>query len=238
MQGPESRDPIRIREMFGGIAPRYDLLNHLLSANLDRGWRRAAARRLPRQAEQVLDLCGGTGDLSLELARREPRRRVICCDFSHAMLVRAGSKFEQRGVAGRCLTIEADGLRLPFPDGSFDAVTIAFGIRNLESMARGLAEIYRVLRGDGRLVVLEFSQPSGPVLSRLYGFYLRRVMPRLGNGINGRGGAYGYLARTIADFPAPHELAERVTAAGFADCAWERLTGGIVALHEGRRPAG
>jgi demethylmenaquinone methyltransferase/2-methoxy-6-polyprenyl-1,4-benzoquinol methylase len=235
LQEPESRDPNRIREMFGGIAPRYDLLNHLLSANLDRGWRRAAARRLPRQAERVLDLCGGTGDLSLELARQQPGRRVICCDFSHPMLVRAGGKFERQSLSGRCLTIEADGLRLPFPDHSFDAVTIAFGIRNLESMDRGLAEIHRALRRGGRLVVLEFSQPSGPLLSRLYGFYLRRVMPRLGNGINGRGGAYGYLARTIADFPAPHELADRITAAGFTDCEWERLTGGIVAVHEGRR---
>jgi demethylmenaquinone methyltransferase/2-methoxy-6-polyprenyl-1,4-benzoquinol methylase len=217
--------------MFAGIAGRYDLLNHLLSANLDRRWRRRAARRVPPEAARVLDLCGGTGDLTLALARNGGPGLLVCCDFCHPMLVRAQEKFRRRNTDGRCLVLEADGLRLPLPEGAFDAVTVAFGVRNLADLDAGLREMARVLAPGGRLVVLEFSRPRGRVLGGLYGFYLRRVLPRLGDGVSGRSGPYGYLARTIGGFPEAPELAGRIREAGFAACGWELLSGGIVAIH-------
>ena len=219
--------------MFSGIAHRYDLLNHLLSANLDRGWRRAAARTVPQGARRLLDLCGGTGDLSLDLVRVHPDSWVVCCDFSHGMLERAQEKFTRRGLQGRCTVLEADGLRLPFPDASFDVITVAFGVRNFTDLHQGLAEMHRVLEPGGRLVVLEFSQPEGAIMSRLYGFYLRRLLPLLGGGVSGKESAYRYLARTIGDFPAAPAIAGQIREAGFAACEWKHLTAGIVALHTG-----
>jgi len=236
MPGGEIRDSERVRAMFGGIAHRYDLLNHLLSANLDRGWRRAAVRRLPVDgARRVLDLCGGTGDLSVDLVRLGRANLAVCCDFSHPMLVRAERKFARKRIDDRCLVLEADGLRLPFPPGAFDAVTVGFGVRNFVDLDRGLREIHRVLRPGGRLVVLEFSRPSGPILSRLYRLYLHRILPRVGEGVGGSRGAYGYLARTIAGFPGAPRLAERIRHAGFASCEWSHRAGGIVAIHVGDR---
>jgi demethylmenaquinone methyltransferase/2-methoxy-6-polyprenyl-1,4-benzoquinol methylase len=218
--------------MFAGIARRYDLLNHLLSANLDRRWRRLAAAEVPLDpGRRVLDLCGGTGDLALQLGRRADAGLVICCDFCHPMLTRAREKFERKRTADRCLVLEADGLRLPFPDGTFDAVTVAFGVRNLADLDAGLREMARVLAPGGRLVVLEFSRPPGRVLSGLYGFYLRRVLPRLGDGVSGRSGPYLYLARTIGGFPEAASLAGRIRDAGFSACGWKLLSGGIVAIH-------
>src|SRR5262245_3727814 len=143
--------------MFDRIAHRYDLLNHVLSGNLDRGWRRAAARRVAESKPRaVLDLCGGTGDLAVAIAREVAGSTVVCCDFSRPMLRRAQRKFDGRGLAARCLALEADGLKLPFPDGRFDLVSVGFGVRNLRPMADGLAEIHRVVAPGGRLVVLEF----------------------------------------------------------------------------------
>ena len=147
----ENREPARVRKMFDGIAGRYDLLNHLLSANMDRRWRRLALERIgPDSDGTALDLCGGTGDLSVELLRRGRAGRVICCDFSHAMLLRAAPKFERLKLADRIDRVEADGLRLPFRDARFETVTVAFGIRNLADMAAGLGEMLRVLRPGGR----------------------------------------------------------------------------------------
>jgi demethylmenaquinone methyltransferase/2-methoxy-6-polyprenyl-1,4-benzoquinol methylase len=232
MQQVEDRDPGRVRRMFGGIARHYDLLNHLLSANLDRGWRRAAAARLPQgPLGRVLDLCGGTGDLTLEVLRQRQPGTVVCCDFAHPMLIRAREKFARASEGARCLTLEADALNLPFAGESFDAVTVAFGVRNLADLAAGFREMHRVLRPGGRLIVLEFSQPTGPVLSRLYGFYLRRILPRVGDGVSRGRGAYGYLARTIGGFPEAAVLATRIRDAGFTDCDWTCPTGGIVAIH-------
>jgi demethylmenaquinone methyltransferase/2-methoxy-6-polyprenyl-1,4-benzoquinol methylase len=219
--------------MFGTIARRYDLLNHLLSANLDRGWRRVAASELagaPRG--RVLDLCGGTGDLALAVAVQEGVGSVICCDFAHGMLALAARKFAKSRAAGRCLALEADALDLPFPDGVFDAVTIGFGVRNLADIGAGLREVRRVLRPGGRLVVLEFAPPEGRVVSRLYRLYLNAILPRIGDGIaDGRAYAYRYLARTIGEFPPPARLAERIREAGFARCTWTTRSAGIVAIH-------
>ena len=214
--------------MFDTVARRYDLLNHLLSLNLDRGWRRAAAAELPDEADRVLDLCGGTGDLSLELCRGERARMVICCDFSHAMLLRAASKFRD---ASPCIPCEGDGLRLPFGDGSFQAVTIGFGVRNFSDLSCGLREIHRVLQPGGRMVVLEFSSPTAQPLKGVYDFYLQRILPRMAGSVSGRSGPYGYLARTIAEFPDPATLSGLIRENGFAACGWKQLTGGIVAIH-------
>ena len=229
----ESKDPSRIKAMFGGISRRYDFLNHVLSLNLDSGWRRqAAAEACQEPGLRVLDLCGGTGDLSVALAQGlAAPSLVVCCDFSLPMLARAAPKFVRAGLDGRCVVIEADALRLPFRDGSFDAVTVGFGVRNLVDMPAGFREILRVLAPGGRLVVLEFSRPSGPVLSRVYSFYLKSVVPRLGDGASGRRGPYVYLARTIGDFPLPDLLAGMIRDAGFAAVGWQPLTGGIVCIH-------
>jgi demethylmenaquinone methyltransferase/2-methoxy-6-polyprenyl-1,4-benzoquinol methylase len=201
--------------------------------SLDRTWRRRAALEArPEKSLRVLDLCGGTGDLSVALAHAaDPPSLVVCCDFSHPMLALAGSKFVRKGLGDRCVTVEGDALRLPFRDGSFDAVTIGFGVRNLADMSAGFREILRVLAPGGRLVVLEFSRPAGPILSRVYGFYLRTVVPRFGDGASGRRGAYVYLARTIGEFPAPDLLAGVIRETGFAAVGWRPLSFGIVCLH-------
>jgi demethylmenaquinone methyltransferase/2-methoxy-6-polyprenyl-1,4-benzoquinol methylase len=218
--------------MFASIAGRYDFLNHALSLGLDRRWRRRAVRELaPAPGARVLDLCGGTGDLSVELAREIPRGLVLCCDFCPPMLARAVPKFRRKRVDDRCRVLGADGLQLPFTDDAFDGVTVAFGVRNFADMGRGLREIRRVLVPGGKLVVLEFSTPHAPGLSQLYRFYLGRVLPRLGDSVSGTEGPYGYLARTIADFPAPELLAGRIREAGFGAVGWITLSGGIVAIH-------
>ena len=230
----ERRDPRRVREMFGGVAPRYDLLNHLLSLNLDRGWRRRAAAELAAApGETVLDLCGGTGDLALAVARSAPGVTVVCCDFCHPMLRLAAPKFARAGVD--CLLLEADGLSLPLADGSVDGITVGFGVRNLADLDAGLREMARVLRPGGRLVVLEFSRPGGPVLSRLYRTYLRGLLPRVAEGAGGSRGAYGYLARTIGDWPDAPTLAGRIRQAGFAGVGWSLPAAGIVAIHKAFR---
>jgi demethylmenaquinone methyltransferase/2-methoxy-6-polyprenyl-1,4-benzoquinol methylase len=228
----ESKEPARVRRMFDRIAPRYDLLNHVLSANLDKRWRKRALARLDEDENAlILDLCGGTGDLSIELARNRCAGHVVCCDFSHAMLLRARSKFEKLGLVSRIASVEADGLNLPFPSASFDAVTVAFGVRNLSDMDRGLREMLRVIKPGGKLVVLEFSRPTAPLLSHVYEFYLRHVLPRIGDGVAGAEGPYRYLARTIRDFPDAMTLAGRIREAGFGACEWSTMTGGVVAAH-------
>jgi len=226
-------DPEAIRGMFSAISPRYDLLNRLLSMGLDVSWRRKAVRLLaPSPGDVVLDLCGGTGDLALEAVKTGAR--VICLDFSGPMLARARRKFD-RSAAAPCLVL-ADALRIPFPDRVFDGVLVGFGVRNLRSLEEGLDEIRRVLRPGGKACVLEFSRPSGP-LARLYGQYLARILPRAGDLISGRRGPYQYLARTIRGFPPAEALGALMSERGFLDVRWRTLSGGIVAVHTGRRPA-
>ncbi|HEY7698272.1 MAG TPA: bifunctional demethylmenaquinone methyltransferase/2-methoxy-6-polyprenyl-1,4-benzoquinol methylase UbiE [Vicinamibacteria bacterium] len=215
-----------IKEMFEGVAPRYDFLNRVLSLGIDRAWRRQVVESLELRPEhRVLDLCCGTGDLALEIAREVP---VTACDFTWNMLTRARAKSVS---SGRPLALAcADTLELPFRNDLFDRATIAFGIRNLESMSAGLAEIRRVLKPGGRIAILEFSQPNRGWLKLPYRIYLDWLLPAVG-GLLSRKEAYRYLAESIQGFPVPEVLVRLLEEAGFQSPRYSRLSGGIVALH-------
>jgi demethylmenaquinone methyltransferase / 2-methoxy-6-polyprenyl-1,4-benzoquinol methylase len=228
----------RVREMFTRIAPRYDLLNHLLSAQLDRVWRRRAARELKPILDRgdaiALDLCCGTGDLSFAL-QRGARARIVGADFSHTMLVRARRKaFEADGVA-HVEFLEADALRLPFANQTFDLVTTAFGFRNLANYQEGLCEAARVLKPGGTLAILEFSEPAAGLLGDLYRFYCKRVLPRIGGLISGDAAAYAYLPKSVSRFFRPDELAELMRQEGYTQVRYHLMTLNSVALHLGVR---
>ncbi|HEX4998092.1 MAG TPA: ubiquinone/menaquinone biosynthesis methyltransferase [Terriglobia bacterium] len=227
--------------MFSGIAHRYDFLNHLLSASVDHRWRRLAAERVVNLAGKsnlrVLDLCSGTGDLAIELARI-PDAQVLAADFCHPMLTRAAPKIAAAGFSGAIGILEADALALPLPDACCDAVTIAFGLRNLADRARGVSEMRRVLKPGGALVVLEFSRPVAPVFRQVFEFYFQHVLPRLGAWISGDGGAYTYLPDSVAKFPSQTDLAAALGALGFARVGYRNLFGGVAALHWGLKPKG
>lgn len=221
--------------MFTAIAPRYDLLNHVLSANVDRLWWRRTAKSfisiLNRPDAQILDLCCGTGDMAFALRREGKHARITGADFSHAMLVRALAKSV---LPHKMRWLEADALQLPFPDESFDLVTSAFGFRNLADYDAGLQEIYRVLRPRGECGILEFSEPSGP-LGKLYNVYFKSVLPRIGRLISGSTGAYSYLPASVARFPSPDEMLRRMKAVGFQEPSWTPYTFGIAGLFRARR---
>ena len=225
-----------VRQMFSAVAPRYDLLNHLLSCNVDRLWWRRAARTfrgiLSRPEARVLDLCCGTGDLALALRRqtRDNLPPILAADFSHPMLERARRKFSGRNLAA----IEADALQLPFPDSSLDLVVSAFGFRNLANYESGLREMLRVLRPEGECGILEFQEPRG-FTGAVYGVYFRRVLPALGTMISGVRGAYAYLPASVRRFPAAEEMLERMRAAGFREVSWTPYTLGIAGLFRGKK---
>jgi demethylmenaquinone methyltransferase/2-methoxy-6-polyprenyl-1,4-benzoquinol methylase len=221
-----------IRDMFAGVAPRYDLLNHLLSASLDVVWRRrsAAALDLPAGAE-VLDLCCGTGDQATALRRRGAR--VAAADFCVPMLAIARRKFA-RIAAPRPGALAADALALPFTAGRFAAATVSFGLRNVADLDAALGQLAGVLRPGGKLAVLEFAVPTFPPLRSLYLFYFRRLLPGIGRLISDRGSAYTYLPSSVLAFPQRREFLDRMAAAGFGDLAWEDLSGGIVCLYTGK----
>jgi demethylmenaquinone methyltransferase/2-methoxy-6-polyprenyl-1,4-benzoquinol methylase len=232
-----------VREMFTRIAPRYDLLNHLLSLQLDRLWRARVARRLrailDRPDALVLDLCCGTGDLAFSLAN-SGRARIIGADFSHAMLLRAKEKTsgQARAKAVQPLPFfEADALRLPFADSSFDLVTSAFGFRNLVNYEGGLREIIRTLKPGGTLAILEFTEPSAGLLRDIYRWYFRSVLPRIGGLISGDSYAYRYLPASVSLFPCAADLASLMRTVGYASVGFETWTLGAVALHTGRKPS-
>ncbi len=225
--------------MFAGIAHRYDFLNHFLSASMDRHWRKIAVDKVRELTAGVpsaicLDTCSGTGDLALALYRGL-KTAVVASDFCHPMLVRADVKFKAASAAGSIQTIEADTLALPFADASFDALTIAFGLRNLEDPRRGLREMLRVLKPPGAVVILEFSRPAAPVFRHAFNFYFRHILPRLGAVISGNGSAYQYLPDSVQRFPTQEKLAELMRDAGFNDVAYRSLSAGIAALHWGKR---
>lgn len=223
-----------VREMFSGIARRYDLLNHLLSINIDKGWRRAVREKLAdvlaHPEALVLDVACGTGDLSLELTKNA-NARVIGSDFCHPMLTIATGKTAEAAVA--IPYVEGDAMNLPFADQSFDAVSIAFGLRNLSNFADGLGELNRILKPAGKLVVLEFSSPVVPGFRTLFDFYFRRVLPRIGGLVSGSRGAYEYLPDSVSKFPDQKGLVELMRASGFGSVEFANLTGGIAAIHTG-----
>lgn len=225
----------QVQTIFSEIAPRYDLLNHLLSLNIDRGWRRRAVDTLgwrERPDGTFLDACAGTFDLALELAGRDAfRGRVVAADFALPMLVAGRSKLDQAAVAPVC----GDALRLPFPDATFDGATVGFGVRNLSDLDAGFREFHRVLKPGARLVVLEFTVPPNPVVRAGYMFYFTRVLPLIGRVVSGHPWAYTYLPESVKEFPAPQPLADRLEGAGFAEAGWSLVTFGIAAIHWARK---
>lgn len=229
-----------VREMFTSIAPRYDLLNHVLSCNVDRLWWNRTARTfggiLSRPQARILDLCCGTGDMAFALRREAGKRRprILGADFSHAMLQRASAKTRESHLEAAPEWIEADALNLPFPSAHFDLVTSAFGFRNLADYDAGLREIVRVLHPGGECGILDFGEPKG-VLGAFYRIYFKQVLPRIGTVISGVRGPYAYLPTSVERFPAPNEMLERMKAAGFAEAAWTPYSFGIAGLYQGKK---
>jgi demethylmenaquinone methyltransferase / 2-methoxy-6-polyprenyl-1,4-benzoquinol methylase len=233
-----------VREMFTSIAPRYDLLNHVLSFNIDRLWWRRTARCfaqiLAQPDSRILDLCCGTGDMTFALRKQAGKSaaQVVGADFSHAMLQRALSKslekFPQNGKSEIPRWIEADALCLPFPDQHFNLVTSAFGFRNLADYDAGLREIVRVLRPGGECGILDFSEPKGAI-GHLYRLYFKQVLPRVGTMLSGVRGPYAYLPNSVERFPEPQEMLARMRKAGFREASWTPYTFGIAGLYRGRK---
>ncbi len=241
-----------VRQMFDSIAPRYDLLNHVLSANIDRLWWRRAARHfraiLDRPEAAVLDICCGTGDMTMALLKLRPQgaQPVLAADFARAMLARGVRKFGQQArlsetPAGRTMQapyavpLEADALHLPLRDASLDLIVTAFGFRNLANYEAGLREFHRVLKPGGQLGILEFSEPGG-FLGQVYAVYFHRVLPAIGRAICGKQGPYNYLPASVGRFPAPARMLDLMRATGYSACAWQPYTFGIAGLYTAARP--
>jgi demethylmenaquinone methyltransferase/2-methoxy-6-polyprenyl-1,4-benzoquinol methylase len=234
---PGAPEKAAVRCMFDRIAPRYDLLNRLLSAGVDQRWRRACVDSLglpPRS--RVLDVCTGTADLLVEFLGREKGNTGLGLDLSGEMLARGARKLRERGLASRCGLVSGDAERLPLRDGLFDGALIAFGIRNVGEPLSALREIHRALKPGGRLVVLEFSTPTG-LLGAGYRLYFERLLPRIAGVVSGDRGAYSYLPASVARFPDPAAFGRLMEEAGFTGVVWKRLTAGIAHLHRGEKPA-
>lgn len=236
----ESQAALAVQQMFNTIAPRYDLLNHVLSANIDRlWWRRAASAfgsTLADPNAAILDICCGTGDLTLALLKHRPpgTRPILAADFAHGMLSRGQQKFGQ-AKSSRAIALEADALHLPLRSESLDLVITAFGFRNLANYEAGLREFHRVLKPGGRLGILEFSQPGG-LIGKAYAFYFHRILPVIGRIICGKNGPYSYLPSSVGAFPAPAELQKMMRGVGFSQCDWQPYTFGIAGLYIAVRP--
>jgi len=226
-----------VREMFDSIAPRYDLLNHVLSLNVDRIWWWRTARRfrhiLTRPEAKILDICCGTGDMTRALLKHRPAKAqpILAGDFSHQMLVRANAKLARHNA----VTIEADALHLPLATGSLNLITTAFGFRNLANYRAGLEEFFRVLAPGGELGILEFSDPPG-TLGQVYSFYFRRILPAIGSRISGTHGPYAYLPTSVERFPAPAELQDLMRRVGFTNISWKPFSFGISGLYRAVKP--
>jgi demethylmenaquinone methyltransferase/2-methoxy-6-polyprenyl-1,4-benzoquinol methylase len=226
-----------VRQMFNSIAPRYDLLNHLLSANVDRLWWRRTARRfrplLAQPDAAVLDICCGTGDMTMALLKWRPQtaRPILAADFAHAMLTRGARKFQDRGV----IALEADALHLPLRSASLDLIVTAFGFRNLANYEAGLREFHRVLKPGGQLGILEFSEPGG-LIGKAYAIYFRRVLPAIGRLICGKEGPYNYLPASVGNFPPPLAMLGMMQTAGYTERAWQPYTFGIAGLYTASKP--
>ncbi len=232
----EQSAAVAVRDMFGSIAPRYDLLNHVLSMNVDRLWWNRTARAfqsiLARPDASVLDLCCGTGDMTFALYRhaKNAATKFVGADFSHPMLVRATDKTGTKPIRW----VEADALKLPFAASQFDLVTAAFGFRNLANYDQGLAEIYRILTPRGEMGILDFGEPKG-IIGAGYRIYFRNVLPAIGTLISGVRGPYAYLPRSVSRFPSPEEMLGRMRATGFREVSWTPYTFGIAGLYRGKK---
>lgn len=227
-----------VQQMFNSIAPRYDLLNHVLSANVDRLWWWRAARRfrpiLRNPDAAILDICCGTGDMTLALLKHRPAgaRPVIAADFARAMLSRGAEKFSGKGA----VALEADALHLPMRSGSLDLIVSAFGFRNLANYEAGLREFARVLKPGGEIGILDFSEPGG-LIGKAYAVYFRRVLPAIGRAICGKDGPYNYLPSSVGNFPPPPEMLRLMRSCGYTDCTWTPYTFGIAGLYTAKRAA-
>ena len=229
--GPERHS--QVQTLFSEIAPRYDLLNHVLSLNIDRSWRSKALDRLGWEDSPkgvYLDACSGTFDLALELARRAGfEGRIAASDFAHPMLVQGATKVRGEAIDAVC----GDSLRLPFPDDAFEGATVGFGVRNLSDLRAGLTDLRRVLKPGRRLVVLDFTIPPNPLVRAGYLFYFHRILPIVGRIVSGHPWAYTYLPESVKEFPGPADLGALFERVGFTDVGWTLLSGGIAALHWG-----
>jgi demethylmenaquinone methyltransferase / 2-methoxy-6-polyprenyl-1,4-benzoquinol methylase len=224
VENSAARDPEVVREMFGRVARRYDLANHVLSLGVDFFWRARAAQQVEKwKAERILDLATGSGDLALAIERRLPNARIVGADFSPKMIQIARSKGVREAII-------ADALRLPFGDGVFDCVTIAFGLRNVADYGAALREMARVLTASGHVLVLDFSIPRS-ILRSPYRFYLHHFLPKLAGLLTGEKDAYEYLAASIEEFPGGDEMLRLIEANGFADAEERPMTGGIVTMY-------
>ncbi len=231
----------RVRAMFAGIAGKYDLLNHLLSLNIDKSWRAFTARTVPPEPDvPVLDCCTGTADLALAYDRASGGRSpVVGADFCREMLVIGRSKVERAGAAKRVTLVEGDALRLPVPSDTFGVVTVAFGLRNVSDTAAGVDELIRVARPGGKVAILEFSRPRGPILGRLYLTFFRKILPRVGQAISpNEAEAYRYLPASVLQFPDGQEMLDLLEARGLVDLKQFPLTLGIATLYVGTKPGG
>ena len=230
------KSPDRIASMFDAIAPRYDLLNHLLSAGIDRRWRAKAIASLGLTGrETLIDVCTGTADVALQTGRGAAR--ILGVDFAAAMLALGRDKVRQADEEGRIALVRGDAMRLPAADASADAVTVAFGIRNVQRPEIGCAEMARVLRPGGRLAILEFGMPRIPGMAAMYRWYFRQVLPFIGRRISGHTGAYSYLPASVGSFPPPAEFVTMLRQAGFSQVRADPLTFGIVYLYTAVKPS-
>ncbi|HEY7497098.1 MAG TPA: bifunctional demethylmenaquinone methyltransferase/2-methoxy-6-polyprenyl-1,4-benzoquinol methylase UbiE [Vicinamibacterales bacterium] len=236
MADAPDKTPSRIAGMFDAIAPRYDLLNHVLSAGLDTRWRNIAVDALALQpGSVVLDVCTGTGDLAIATARRVPRSSIVGVDFAGEMLRLGLMKVRRIGLADRIHLARGDAARLPIGNGSVDAATIAFGIRNVAEPERALAEIARVMRPSGRLAILEFGQPAIPGIRTMYSWYFRYLLPAVGRLVSRHTSAYSYLPASVGTFPPPAEFARTIARHGFSHVSAVSLSFGIVYLYVAER---
>ncbi len=232
----------QVREMFNSIAPRYDLLNHLLSANIDRLWWKRTARRfrsiLAQRDAAILDICCGTGDMTMALLKHRPQgaKPIIAADFARAMLDRGAEKFAARKPGeATAIALEADALHLPLESESLDLVVTAFGFRNLANYEAGLREFHRVLKPGGQLGILDFSEPGG-MIGKIYAVYFRRVLPAVGRAVCGKDGPYDYLPTSVGNFPPSPQMLALMNATGYSGSAWQPYSFGIAGLYTALRP--
>ena len=224
-----------VAEMFDNISGKYDFLNHTLSMGIDRGWRKKALKKINiREVQHLLDIATGTGDFAIT-AKKSGCEKVTGIDISNGMLEVGREKVMKLGMQQSVTLTYGDSEQMPFPDNTFDAITVAFGVRNFEHLEKGLAEMFRVLKSGGTAVVLEFSKPSTFPIKQLYGFYFNHVLPRLGKAVSGDNAAYSYLPESVNAFPEGDAFIEKLKDAGFSNCTTDRVTFGIASIYTGKK---